>query len=123
GRPPAAGPPVLRMGDAHLDAPGVAALSGSACSPRRSVGETVSKVMAQPSELRSGGVSGVAGYASMPSVGLDETIDFRVSLAEPGPVTVTVHRLGWCDGAGTRVVRAGETVPGHTQASPHVDPE
>lgn len=68
-------------------------------------------------------MSGVTGYASAPSVGLGETIDFRVSLAEPGPVTVTVHRVGWYDGAGRRTVHPGETVEGYPQAPPQVDPD
>ena len=66
----------------------------------------------------------VAGFASAPSVNKGGTLDFKVSLAQPGQYTINVYRLGYYGGSGGRLVGSFGPFSGVTQSPCNVtDPQ
>ncbi|MBU7587107.1 MAG: DUF4082 domain-containing protein [Nostoc sp. TH1S01] len=57
----------------------------------------------------------IAGYASATSVNKGGTLDFKISLAQPGTYTVDVYRLGYYQGKGGRLVFSTGSLNGITQ--------
>lgn len=65
----------------------------------------------------------IQGYASTTSVAPDESIDFHVAVNPAGRYRISVHRLGWYDGAGARTVLTSPAFDGVPQPVPPADPE
>jgi hypothetical protein len=64
----------------------------------------------------------IQGYTSATSVNLGQSIDFHVSVADAGPFTVAIFRIGHYGGAGARKVMVSEPIPGSPQKMPVNDP-
>jgi len=60
----------------------------------------------------------VAAYASATSVNIGQTIDFHVSVAQPGPFWVEIYRMGFYGGEGARRVATSRRLNGLTQPPP-----
>lgn len=62
-----------------------------------------------PGKSVAGDLAGqVKGFASANSVNRGGSIDLKVSVASPGPVTWSVYRLGWYQGLGGRFLQSGQ---------------
>jgi hypothetical protein len=57
----------------------------------------------------------IAGYASATSVNKGGTLDIKVSLAQPGQLTIDVYRLGYYGGTGGRLILSSGSLNGITQ--------
>ncbi|MDZ5445562.1 DUF6605 domain-containing protein [Micromonospora sp. 4G57] len=64
----------------------------------------------------------IQGYASTTSVAPGESIDFHVAVNPAGRYRISIHRLGWYDGAGARTVLTSPEFDGVPQQVPAVDP-
>ncbi|MFE9206115.1 N,N-dimethylformamidase beta subunit family domain-containing protein [Micromonospora sp. NPDC007230] len=64
----------------------------------------------------------IQGYASATSVAPGQTVDFHVAVNPAGPFRITVHRLGWYDGAGARTMLTSPELAGVPQPVPAADP-
>ncbi|MEU2612338.1 N,N-dimethylformamidase beta subunit family domain-containing protein [Micromonospora sp. NPDC007271] len=65
----------------------------------------------------------IQGYASATSVAPGESIDFHVAVNPAGRFRITVHRLGWYDGAGARTVLRSPMLDGAARPVPPADPQ
>ena len=69
----------------------------------------------------------VKGFASATAVGPGEPIDFHISVATPGTVTVEIYRVGDCQGERRRertaLLGTSEPIPAVVQPEPVTDPE
>lgn len=63
----------------------------------------------------------VKGFASDTAVGPGEPIDFHISVAEPGTVTVEIYRVGDHDGERTVLLGASEQIAAVVQPEPVTD--
>lgn len=64
----------------------------------------------------------IQGYASATSVAPGETIDFHVAVNPAGRYRISIHRLGWYDGAGARTMLTSPEFDGVPQPVPPADP-
>ncbi|PMB04903.1 Ig domain-containing protein group 1 domain-containing protein [Fischerella thermalis CCMEE 5273] len=64
----------------------------------------------------------IAGYASATSVNKGESLDIKVSLAQPGQFTIDVYRLGYYGGTGGRLMASSGSLNGTTQPACTLDP-
>ncbi|RZU72618.1 hypothetical protein EV384_0989 [Micromonospora kangleipakensis] len=64
----------------------------------------------------------IQGYASATSVAPGESIDFHVAVNPAGRYRISIHRLGWYDGAGARTVLTSPEFDGVPQPVPPADP-
>ncbi|MFC0029563.1 N,N-dimethylformamidase beta subunit family domain-containing protein [Micromonospora chaiyaphumensis] len=65
----------------------------------------------------------IQGYASTTSLAPGESVDFHVALNPAGRFRITVHRLGWYDGAGARTMLTSPHLDGTPQPVPPADPD
>ncbi|MEU2985270.1 N,N-dimethylformamidase beta subunit family domain-containing protein [Micromonospora aurantiaca] len=65
----------------------------------------------------------IQGYASTTSVAPGEEIDFHVAVNPGGRFRISVHRLGWYDGAGARTMLTSPELRGVPQPVPVADPD
>ncbi|SBT53697.1 N,N-dimethylformamidase beta subunit family domain-containing protein [Micromonospora narathiwatensis] len=86
----------------------------------RAAGEPWWPVGAQASDDR---LRQIQGYASATSVAPGESIDFHVAVNPAGKFQITIHRLGWYDGAGARTMLTSPVLVGAPQPVPPADPE
>ncbi|MGC3858961.1 N,N-dimethylformamidase beta subunit family domain-containing protein [Micromonospora chersina] len=64
----------------------------------------------------------IQGYASTTSLAPGESVDFHVAVNPAGRFRITVHRLGWYDGAGARTMLTSPELDGTPQPVPPADP-
>ena len=65
----------------------------------------------------------IEGYCSHTSVRAGEKLSVFVSTNPPSPFTLEVYRMGYYGGAGARLMRSWEPIPGRTQPDPPVGPK
>ena len=63
-------------------------------------------------------VAEIQGYASLTSVNQGGTIDFHVRTINTNPYTLSIFRIGWYNGAGSRLMLGPITLPGVVQPMP-----
>ncbi|WP_200208737.1 N,N-dimethylformamidase beta subunit family domain-containing protein [Micromonospora coerulea] len=64
----------------------------------------------------------IQGYASTTSVAPGESVDFHVAVNPGGRYRISIHRLGWYDGAGARTLLTSPQLDGEPQPVPPADP-
>ncbi|BAY18544.1 Ig domain protein group 1 domain protein [Anabaenopsis circularis NIES-21] len=64
----------------------------------------------------------IAGYASTTSVNKGQSLDIKVSLAQEGPFTIDIYRLGYYGGAGGRQMAGPISLNGSPQPACTLDP-
>ncbi|MFE9956124.1 N,N-dimethylformamidase beta subunit family domain-containing protein [Micromonospora sp. NPDC005299] len=64
----------------------------------------------------------IQGYASTTSLAPGESVDFHVAVNPARRFRITVHRLGWYDGAGARTMLTSPELDGTPQPVPAADP-
>lgn len=65
----------------------------------------------------------IEGFCSHTSIRAGETLTIYVSTDPASPFALDVYRLGWYGGAGGRLVRSYEAIPGGVQPEPAVGPK
>jgi uncharacterized protein YaiE (UPF0345 family) len=63
----------------------------------------------------------IEGYANATSINKGETINLKVSLAQPGQYQIDVYRLGYYGGAGGRLITSIFGLYGSTQSTPIIN--
>lgn len=65
----------------------------------------------------------IKGYADLTSVGLGQTIRFKVSVNRPQTYRIDIYRMGWYGGAGGRLMASQGGIRGTTQSAAIYDPD